>query len=226
MEREKARKAAEVKAKAETEAKANKKTKSQRIEEHRMEKMRRRQQEEDEESDSEDEAEKRERMRQMEKEADLKNAEAMFGDLGVNDAAKSKVADAKRTTVQIDPKNPSSVIDLSTLKLFNPQTLTQFTQMRDTLAPLISANSKKAQYGSFAIEFSKMIAKDLSSEQIKKIASGLTTLSNERMKEEKASEKGGKKTKAAKSKTTLNASRDTMAKADTRSYDYDDGLGE
>ena len=61
-----------------------------------------------------------------------------------------------------------------------------------------------------------------SSEQIKKIASGLTTLSNEKMKEEKAAEKGGKKTKAAKTKTTLNASRDVSLKADTRAYDDDD----
>ena len=193
-----------------------------------MEKMRRRQQEEEEEdeSESEDEAIKRDRMRKMEKEADLKNAEAMFGEMGVNDAAKSKVTDAKKTKIQLDPSNPASVVDLSTLKLFNPTTRDQFAQLRETVAPLIAANSKKAQYASFAGEFAKLISKDLPSEQIKKISSALTTLSNERMKEEKASEKGGKKTKAAKSKSTLNASRDTMAKADTRSYDVDDGLGE
>lgn len=75
----------------------------------------------------------------------------------------------------------------------------------------------------FMQEFTKQIVKDLPSEQIKKIASGLTTLSNEKMKEEKAAEKGGKKTKAAKSKATLVANRDISSKADTLSYG-DDGI--
>jgi len=44
------------------------------------------------------------------------------------------------------------------------------------------------------------------------------------MKEEKAAEKGGKKTKAAKTKTSLVATRDVSYKADTSTYD--DGLGE
>ena len=73
-------------------------------------------------------------------------------------------------------------------------------------------------------EFSKQISKELPSDQIKKIASGLTTLSNEKMKEEKAAEKGGKKSKAAKTKSTLNATRDTTSRADTNAYD--DDLGE
>ena len=72
-------------------------------------------------------------------------------------------------------------------------------------------------------EFAKQISKDLPSDQIKKIASGLTTLANEKMKEEKAADKGGKKTKAAKTKTTLNASRDVGLKgADTKAYDDED----
>jgi hypothetical protein len=75
----------------------------------------------------------------------------------------------------------------------------------------------------FLQEFVKQISKDLPSEQIKKIASGLTTLSNEKMKEEKAAEKGGKKTKAAKTKTVLNASRDVGVRADTAAYDEDFG---
>ena len=45
------------------------------------------------------------------------------------------------------------------------------------------------------------------------------------MKEEKVAEKGGKKSKAAKSKVALNASRDVSFKADTSVYD-DDGLDE
>ena len=71
-------------------------------------------------------------------------------------------------------------------------------------------------------ELCKGIARDLPSDQIKKIASGLTTLSNEKMKEEKAAEKGGKKTKAAKTKTSLNATRDVGRAADVGAYDNED----
>ena len=191
-----------------------------------MANMKRRQQEEEEESEeSEDEMERRQHMRRMEKEADLQNAEDLFGGIGINDNAKAKGADRKKTTIQVDPKNPASTVDLATLKLFQPATRDQFVELRETVAPLIAGNNKKAQYGTFMIEFAKMITRDMTSEQIKKVASTLSTLSNEKLKEEKAVDKGGKKTKAAKQKTTLNASRDTVARADTHVYD-DGGLGE
>ncbi len=214
MEREKAKKEAEAKLKAEAEAKANHKSKSQRIEERRTQNMRRRQEEDDEESSEEDEATKRERLRKTEKEADLKHAEDLFGDLTV---AKSRPS-AKAVTI-LDPSDSGKTIDLSSLPIFNPQTKDQFTTLRDTLAPLLAANTNKAHYVLFLQEFVKQIAKDLPSDHIKKVASGLTTLSNEKMKEEKAAEKGGKKTKAAKTKATLSANRDLVSRADTTSYD-------
>lgn len=218
-EREKAKKEAEAKSKAEAASKANHKTKSQRIEEKRQENLRRRQmEEEDDESEDEDEATKRARMRQMEKEADLRNAQDLFEGIGVSDRRSAP----KPVTIQGD--EPGQAIDLSSLSIFNPTTKDQFTKLRETLVPLLTANTKKAQYTLFMQEFAKQICKDLPSDQIKKVASGLTTLSNEKMKEEKAAEKGGKKTKAAKTKTALNASRDVSFKADTAAYD--DGLDE
>jgi translation initiation factor 3 subunit J len=91
------------------------------------------------------------------------------------------------------------------------------------LVPLIGGNVKKAQYALFLQEFTKQISKELPSDQIKKIASGLTTLSNEKMKEEKAAEKGGKKSKAAKTKVSLVATRDVGNRADTNAYEDDFG---
>ena len=76
----------------------------------------------------------------------------------------------------------------------------------------------------FLQEFAKDLTRELPSEQIKKIASALTTLSNEKMREEKAAEKGGKKGKA-KGKAVLVASRDVSSRADTTLYD-EDGLDE
>lgn len=223
VEREKAKKAAEAKAKADAAAKANHKSKSQRIEEKRQENLRRRQEDEDEESsEEEDEAEKRARLRASEKESDLAHAEDLFGGVGGVPSTRSA---AKPVTVQAgSTDDPTSTVDLSSLKLFQPSNATQFAALRDTLVPLLLANAKKPSYPSFLQEFSKQIVRDLNSDQVKKIASALTTISNEKMKEEKAAEKGGKKTKAAKTKVALSASRDVSSRADVTSYD--DGLAE
>lgn len=220
VEREKAKKAADAKAKAEAEAKANHKSKSQRIAERREENMRRRQaglEESDEES--EDEATRRARLRKTEQDADLAHAEDLFGGAG---SGNKRSVGGKPVTL-MDESDPTKVIDLSSLHIFNPGTKNDFTKLRETLVPLLASNAKKAQYVLFLQEFTKQIAKDLPSDQIKKVASGLTTLSNEKMKEEKAAEKGGKKSKAAKTKTSLNASRDVGSRADTAAYDDDFG---
>jgi translation initiation factor 3 subunit J len=213
VEREKAKKAAAAKATADAEAAKNKKSKAQRIEERRQENMKKRMEdEEDTSSDEEDDATRRERMRRQEQDSDLKHAEDLFSGIGVRKRSTNKA-------VLTDPSDPSKVIDLAALPLFSPSTKDQFTQLREIVAPLIAASSKKGPYSLFVQEFAKQIAKDLPSDQIKKIASGLTTLSNEKLKEEKAAEKGGKKTKAAKNKAALNANRDVSSRADTNAYD-------
>ena len=219
VEQEKAKQAAAAKAKADAEAAANKKTKSQRIEDRRQANLQKRLEEEEDDSEEEDDAERRSRLRRTEQEADLKHAQDLFADIGVKDRSGPKAI------VSLDPNDPSKSIDLSTLPLFNPVTKDQFYNLRETLAPILTKNSSKAQYSLFLQEFVKSVSKELPSEQIKKIASGLTTLSNEKMKEEKAAEKGGKKSKAAKSKTTLNANRDLSSRADVTAYD-EDGLDE
>ncbi|KAF2831951.1 translation initiation factor eIF3 subunit [Ophiobolus disseminans] len=217
VEREKAKKVAEAKAKAEAEAKANKKSKAQRIEEHREANRLRRQEGDLDSDEDETEEERRLRLRQQELDGSRAQAEELFGDLSVSNKR------AGKAVTIADESEPGKAIDLSSLSIFNPNTKDQFTKLRETLTPLIAANHKKGQYSLFLQEFCKQIAKDLPSEQIKKIASGLTTLSNEKMKEEKASEKGGKKTKAAKTKTVLNAARDVGTRADTSAYDEDFG---
>ena len=218
VEQEKAKQAAAAKAKADAEAAANKKTKSQRIEDRRQANMQKRLEDEDEDSEEEDDTERRARLRRTEQEADLRHAQDLFDGIGIKDRSGPKAI------VSLDPNDPSKSVDLSTLPLFNPTTKDQFYNLRETLAPILIKNSSKAQYSLFLQEFVKSISKELPSEQIKKIASGLTTLSNEKLKEEKAADKGAKKTKA-KSKTTLNATRDISSRADVTAYD-EDGLDE
>ncbi|KAI0889728.1 translation initiation factor eIF3 subunit [Annulohypoxylon maeteangense] len=218
VEREKAKKAAEVKAKADAEAAASKKSKAQRIAEKKAERAR--QLAESDEESEEDEAQRRERIRRTEQESDLKHAEDLFGDAGIS-LSSGRKATTVGAAVPIDAKDPTKTVDLSSLPLFNPQTKLQFENLRNTIVPIIGGNHKKAHYSLFLQEFAKQLAKDLPSDQIKKISSTLTALGNEKMKEEKAAEKGGKKTKAQKTKTTLVASRANTT--DTATYDDDFG---
>ncbi|RYC62867.1 hypothetical protein CHU98_g3348 [Xylaria longipes] len=222
VEREKAKKATEAKAKAEAEAAANKKSRAQRIAERQAENARRLA-EDAESSGEEDEtpAERLQRLRRTEKESDLKHAEDLFGGAGLS-LRNGRKATTAGTTIQID-SDPNKTVDLATLSLFNPSTKGQFETLRNTMTPLISNNHKKAHYTLFLQELTKQLAKDLPSDQIKKISSALTTLGNEKMKEEKAAEKGGKKTKAQKTKTQLVTSRPNTT--DVAAYE-DDGFGE
>ncbi|KAI1847439.1 hypothetical protein JX266_006664 [Neoarthrinium moseri] len=215
VEREKAKKAAEAKAKADAEAAAAKKSKKQRILEHQAERAR--QLAEGSDSEDETEAERRERLKRTEIESDLNHAADLFSGIGVTTRKTTTAGSA----IPIDPKDPTKTVDLGSLPLLNPQTKLQFENMRSVLVPIIGNNSKKAHYTLFLQEFSKQLAKDLPSDQIKKIASTLTALSNEKLKEEKAAEKGGKKTKAQKTKTTLVTSRANTQ--DTATYDDDFG---
>ena len=219
-EREKAKKAAAAKAKAEEEARKNHKSKSQRIEERRAENMRRKQEEEEEtSSEEESETERRQRLRRTEQAADLKHAEDLF-----DSAAGPKDRSAPtRAFVATDATGKAQSVDLASLPLLKPTTKDQFAQLRGTLAPLLAANAKKPQYALFLQEFVKDLTRELPSEQTRKIASALTAFSNERMREEKAAEKGGKKAKA-KGKATLVAARDVSSRADTTAYE--DDLGE
>lgn len=220
-EREKEKKAAEAKAKAAAAAAAAKKPKAQRVAEHQAERAKKKAEAGEEEGDTETETERRERLRRAQVDADLDHAADLFGDIGIS-ASRST---AKPTVVVIDEKNPHNTVDIAKLPLFNPQTKVQFDKLNTTLTPIITANNKKAHYSLFLQNFAKGLAKDLPSEQIKKLASALTALGNEKMREEKAAEKGGKKTKAAKTKTSLVTGNRNAAADDMGAYEQD-GFGD
>ncbi|KAL9112497.1 MAG: hypothetical protein Q9227_003339 [Pyrenula ochraceoflavens] len=218
-EREKAKQAAEAKAKADAAAAANKKSKAQRVEEHREANRRRRAAEEEESSEEEDETDRRARLRHSEQEADLKHAQDLLDSASLG----TKNRSAQKTIVVEDKSNPGQTIDLSNVPLFKPANRTQFEALSAALAPLLTASSTKAHYSIWAQDFVKKICAEMPSAEIKKAASGLTALSNEKMKEEKAQDKTGKKSKAAKGKATLSAGRDVgRGVADTSAYGNDD----
>ncbi|KAJ5678645.1 hypothetical protein N7462_006889 [Penicillium macrosclerotiorum] len=217
VEREKAKKAEEAAAAAKAAAAANKKTKAQRIEEHRE--QRRRDADAEDDFEEESEGERRERLRRTEKDADLQHASDLFASIDMN-----RNRGAPKAVVITDSADPTNSIDLSSMALFKPTTKDQFTRLSDTLIPLITPHSKKPHYALWAQEFTRRLVKELPSTEIKKIASALTTASNEKMREERAADKGNKKTKAAKTKVSLVANRDNHI--DNTAYDGDDGLGD
>lgn len=131
---------------------------------------------------------------------------------------------APKAIVITDSADPTNSIDLSSMPLFKPTTKDQFSRLSDVLIPLITAHSKKPQYSLWAQEFTRRLVKELPSQEIKKMASVLTTASNEKMREERAADKGNKKTKAAKTKVSLVSNRDNQI--DNTAYDGDDGLGD
>ncbi|KAF4977754.1 hypothetical protein FZEAL_5773 [Fusarium zealandicum] len=215
-EREKERKAAEVKAKA-AEAAAAKKPKSQRIADKQLDRAREKIGANSIQVIEETEAERRERLRRTEQEADLAHAADMFGDIGIS-AGRAK---SRPAAVVVDSNDPTSTVDISKLPLFQPKTKAQFEKLTTTVGPILSVNAKNPHYSLFLQDFAKVLAKEMNSEQIKKLASTMTALGNEKMREEKAADKGGKKTKAAKTKTSLVTGRANIA--DTATYDDDYG---
>ena len=220
-EREKAKKEAEAKAKAEAIAAANKKSKAQRIEEHREAARKRRAAEEDESSEDEEESDRRARLKAQEKAADLSHAEALIGDV---DARNNKKAVNKATIIE-DASSPGQAIDLSKMALFQPKTKGQFDTLSEALIPLVRQSTTKPHFPLWMPNFAKGICQDMNSVDIKKVASALTALSNEKLKAEKAADGSAKKTKAAKSKTTLAADRSVgSGRADTAAYE--DNLSE
>lgn len=166
----------------------------------------------DEESDDEDEADKRERLRQSEQDADLKHAEDLLA------AGLGKTNRGSKAIVVENKDKPGEAIDLSSIPLFKPATKTQFEALSEVLVPLLRASSTKPHYAIWVNNFCKQITQDLPSAEIKKVASTVTALSNEKMKEEKQADKGGKKTKAQQTKTKL-AGVSRGGATDTNAYD-------
>ena len=118
----------------------------------------------------------------------------------------------------VDPANPNHKVDLGSLPLFNPKTKTQLEALGKTIAPLIGQHQKMPHYVTFLQDVLKNVTKELPSDQIKKLASTLTAVSNEKMKAEKASEKTGKK--KGKGKTSLVTTRNNVE--DVQVYQHDD----
>jgi len=179
-----------------TEIISSKKSKAERIKERQAERARRLSKGNDNSSE-EDAAERKARIRKLEEENDLKFiSTTLFPFLSAEDTSRNEDA--------VDISDAVSLVDFNNLPIFNPETRIDFENLCETLAPVIRQHYRKEDYIPFLQDFTKLLAKDLPGEQIKKIASMLTAFSNEKAKMEKVAERHGKKSRE-RNKTLITA---------------------
>lgn len=157
---------------------------------------------EDERLSNETPAERRARLRQIEVEADMKNTVDLFGGVSVSD----------------EPSIPGddSVITMQ------PRTRAQFDTYAEKLADVVSKHEISPHFAYFVETFARKLVGPLKDVDVRKVASALTAIANEKQRLEKEKEKGGKKGKG-KAKPTL-ASK-SVGRLDTSAYEesLDDG---
>jgi len=156
----------------------------------------------DDDSDDEDPAARRARDQAAVIEADMEFASMLLGD--------GPSRRDKHITVSDGSADPSNRVDFSTLPIFKPTNKEQFDALRQVLVPLITANSSRLAYSTFVQDLVRDVCGGLRSDAIKKITTSLTVLSNEKMRSEKSDKGGNKKTKAAKTKVSVNVESSDM----------------
>jgi len=150
--------------------------------------------EEDEESEV-DEIEQKRRDKQREIETDILNATSLLNGTSVSN-------------------KPAEVQGISSL---NPKTKEDFAELSTRLIELIKRHQDKPLYASFVEMHVKTLAQPLKDVDVRKAASALTTLANEKQKEQRDKASGKKKPKAS-SKPALGGAK-SLAKVDTGAYD-------
>ncbi|KAI8637035.1 eukaryotic translation initiation factor 3 subunit J, partial [Parasitella parasitica] len=149
---------------------------------------------EDEEKDEEDDFARKERLRQLELEADMASATDLFSGVSVSDMKDKPLED------------------------WNPKNRVEMDAYRKRLVDIITPAAKWGNnYGWFIDDLLRDIAVPLNHPEVKKVASSLTAIANEK---QKAAKDAAKKTKA-KSRPQLAAAGKNSA-ADNSFDDYDD----
>lgn len=132
--------------------------------------------------------------REKELQSDLKNAADLFGGLGVGTSSLQDI-------VRLDPKTKEDFQTLSTL----------------IVEHIIKPHQSKPLYHQFVEMHVKELALPLKDVEVRKAASTLTTLANEKQKEAKDKASGKKKPKAT-AKATIGAAK-VVGKIDTTAYE-------
>jgi len=162
------------------------------------EKTRRLEAGESEEEESEiDELEQKRRDKQREIETDLVNATSLLSGTSISAGAQSA--------------------EIQGITSLNPKTKDEFTELSDRLIELIQRHQDKPLYSTFVELHVRALAQPLKDVDVRKAASALTTLANEKQKEQRDKASGKKKPKAT-AKPGLGGAK-SSSKVDTGAYE-------
>ncbi|KAK9458582.1 Hcr1p [Lipomyces oligophaga] len=180
---------------------------------------------------AESENDRRTRLRQAEIDADMDNAATLFGASSIDDSdiaagngsleSDPKPAAAAVKTVVAAP--PLSSITLNSLPMFKAKSQAELDYLQDQLSEALKLLETHRNYASnFLPALLKAIAAPLNSEQVKKLASTLSAIGNEKLREERLAEKP-KSGKGKKKPSLAAASAKIDDNIDTTNYDqYND----
>ncbi|KAK9447360.1 eukaryotic translation initiation factor 3 subunit J [Limtongia smithiae] len=142
-------------------------------------------------------------------------------------SAASSVSSVARSQKPIISAVPSAKKELTfdSLPILRPKTKAEFEALAAQLGAHLAACAGNPQYmTTFMTPFLKALCAPLNSEQVRKCTSTLTTMSNEKIKEERIADKGVKKGKGRGKPALSNASAKIVDEVDTTHFndDFDD----
>ncbi|KAG5646994.1 hypothetical protein DXG03_001718 [Asterophora parasitica] len=152
-----------------------------------------------------DPREKARQDKERELNADLNNAAELFGSAALGGMF-----------IRISRRTSSSELD--SIVSFQPRTKDDFQTLSTRIIEyIVKRHQNKPLYASFVEHHARELARPLKDVEVRKVASGLTTLANEKQKEQRDKASGKKKSKAA-AKPALGAAKPS-SKLDTELYD-------
>ncbi|KAL0081545.1 eukaryotic translation initiation factor 3 subunit J [Phycomyces blakesleeanus] len=152
-----------------------------------------------EEETEEDAFDRKQRMRQLEIDADLNNATDLFSGVSVSkDKAEAPIEDMK------------------------PKTRVEFEQYQKRLSAMIVANSKSINYANFVDQLVRELCVPMKDMDVRKAASSLTAMANDKQRAAKEATKTKKKGKPQLTGAGKTGVRDDMNTFESNYDDFDD----
>lgn len=140
------------------------------------------------------EAEQKRRDKQRELETDLSNASSLLAGSSIKGIVSLSRILVSDRSISSSVGKSEVIAGISTL---NPKTKEEFQLLSDRLIELTKRHQDKPLYSMFVEMHTKALAAPLKDVDIRKAASGLTTLANEKQKEQREKASGKKKPKTA-----------------------------
>ncbi|KAK9320327.1 eukaryotic translation initiation factor 3 subunit J [Lipomyces orientalis] len=147
-------------------------------------------------------AERRARLQAIQLQSDLDNAADLFGDVVTLEDKKVSASSMPAESVPAESVPAESGVllkepELEDLALMKPNTREQFDELNVRLCAALTSLSRNPAYATtFLPSLMKALVQPLNSEQVRKCASTLTAVTNEKIKEERAADKPSKKKKS------------------------------